>query len=199
MVATGRHTKGTLFHLTRALERIHIAGAGPDTMAIVLFQQRSFFEQSAGLYRAADSATNGGPTVLAAYAGTVGFQPEGNLHVVGFEPEHALVDEWAVIVASRRAAAALVARDLLDTDDAGNRRFDARVTFQPPAVADEIDRVLELLGTRVDRRVAAAFRLQAQHCRVRSYGAGDELVLPLLGAKTDGNALAAAERYAALI
>ena len=159
------HTKRTLLHLSRAIEAVHLADQGPRTIGIVLFQHRRYFDESRERFERWTAAV-GGPTIVAGFVGHPPYRRRGDLHPVQLDQAHSLAAEWTIVVTDGRSAVAMVAEDRSIGDDVPDpmRMFDTRITFSPPHVADDFDRLTDSLGPALPADVTAALRAAAKRC-----------------------------------
>ncbi len=154
-----RASKRALFAVSRGIEGYAAAllDSGQDVLLVGLFQDATYYGHSSGLY---ESLAGAGADVVVGYAGPrldargvrTMLLPEG----------HVLVDEWTVLLACRRACAALVADDLFESGSGRSaedaRMFASAVSTEPATLRTHLHRVLasgrDLLDEPVATRLA---------------------------------------------
>ncbi len=157
------HTKRTLLHLTRAIEAVHVADEPSSTIVVALFQERRFFDQSRERYEAWTG--DGGPTVIAGFAGHPPYRQRGSLHCVTIHEDAPLAAEWTLVATDGNSAVALVAEDQYTPGVVDHRRrFASRLSFAPPYVADELDRLAGALAGDLRPDLVAHLRAVARTC-----------------------------------
>jgi hypothetical protein len=129
IVAAARETrqgqKSLLLTISRQLER-QAALQGESTILIAAFQEaRHFTRETSESYRALAS----GLAFVAAIGNGIPAAPSPGIRGGDLAPESALVREWNVTVVAPHFAAAFVGRDLGDTGEDAQRRFDFAITY----------------------------------------------------------------------
>ncbi len=179
--ASDAHTKRTLLHLSRAIEAVHLADEGPSTLAFVLFQQRRYFDDSR--HRFERWASEGGATIVAGFVGHPPYRRQGNLHCVPIDPGSPLAAEWSIVVSDGITAVSMVATERADLPtpaDEAQRMFDTRLTFSPPYVADDLDRLLGALGPDLPAELGDRFASRVRRCARLPLADDEALLRPVL-------------------
>ncbi|GAA0741939.1 EAL domain-containing protein [Dactylosporangium roseum] len=129
---TAEATKRMLLPLSRYLEAMAMDPAEPPIL-LASFQEGRFFTPATARRYASAAGT---AALVAALATELPAEPAPGVRGTALGGDDPLRGEWNVVVVGPHFAGALVARDLADTGDDGDRRFTYALTYDRDLVLD---------------------------------------------------------------